>query len=739
MPSAPATTNSQPLILTGSLLPSLIQQLDASDVLEAYALVRSAHLHQPIFNSTIVVQKMALGLRFRPPISSHKPPLELTLEYGPQRNGENLLEDAMPFFSGDHVTWENEGQVYVTKSIGSEWTKAYYMASLTGAVLGKLLEKANSYNLEHGRYQPFSVLQHNKLVLKSSDAQDFVLSMFQTMADVGVVIKPILPPPFFTVTLHVESITKVSGYQDDGTKASTQASHFFDRMSACITAIATENYKDYTPTASPSRHISQKPSRTPSTIPSISPSRTPVAILDDKSKSSHKPSHQKSHHNSAPIPTKENNVVLNITYGHSTQTTPKPRPIREDNAATTTNNDDDTTGQRRYFHLRRLFETLQFKAETITPKTSISERLDSSNTTTTTPSPAPTIATDNSNASSTTTSIPTVIIPVPGDEATEAVKAAQEAVNAAQEAKNFSSSEASEKAANAAQAAAQAAQKAADASAQTAYHQMRGYITSGDGELVSSAIRQCFTNLLFGVADGSGSSSAPTAVAYLYLDGSFYYRLNMTEPYLSVVRQHRPMPTPPSFKRSIMNGGGDFIDWTLALAIGMAVVLGILMLLQQIGIRIFLYKSQKKFFDPHAIEKDEIELDEHMHRQLHGQGHSHGFEPDVIPWSMSGKSSSRSQHGKKTMTPASVKPASELEMVESIFHRGDPDFVDLPHLKSTSKVAVPVSLDQRTLSNLSSEHSAGRSMGGASEDEEDVLHLTNTPRSRSNGSIHSIL
>jgi hypothetical protein len=166
----------------------------------------------------------------------------------------------------------------------------------------------------------------------------------------------------------------------------------------------------------------------------------------------------------------------------------------------------------------------------------------------------------------------------------------------------------------------------------------------------------------------------------------------------------------------------------------MVVVLGLLMLLQQIGIPIFLYRSQKKFFDPHAQEKDEVELEDHMHRQLHGQGHVHGFEPDVIPWSMSGKSSNRSQHGGKA-TPPIIAPASELEMVESIFHRGDPDFVDLPHLKSTSKVAVPVSLENRSLSNVS-DQSAGRS-GGAIEDEEDVLGLTT--RSHANGAFHSIL
>ena len=85
-----AQAQAQAQILTRALLPQLaaIQQLDASDVLECYTLVRLAPLHQPQFNSTIMIQKMALGFVYRPTSAKNhysnnnfkKQPLELTLE-----------------------------------------------------------------------------------------------------------------------------------------------------------------------------------------------------------------------------------------------------------------------------------------------------------------------------------------------------------------------------------------------------------------------------------------------------------------------------------------------------------------------------------------------------------------------------------------------------------------------------------------------------------------------------------
>ena len=100
-----------PRVLTHSIIPTLTQGLDASDVIECYALVRSAPLHG-IANSTIHIDKMALGMRYRPSGggagSTHqqraeKKPVELTIEYGPQRFGPQLHHEAMPIIHVAHA------------------------------------------------------------------------------------------------------------------------------------------------------------------------------------------------------------------------------------------------------------------------------------------------------------------------------------------------------------------------------------------------------------------------------------------------------------------------------------------------------------------------------------------------------------------------------------------------------------------------------------------------------------
>ena len=723
---------SPPQILTRALLPSLLQQLDASDVVESYALLRSAPLHQPEINSTVLVQKIALGLRYRPPTSSHKRPLELTLEYGPQRNGESWLQDAMPFVSGDYITWENEGHVYVTKSIGDEWNQAYYVASITGAVLGKLLDRAIGYTNLHGRYQPFSVMQQDKLVLKSSSALDFVQAMWEDLAKVGVLLNPILPPPMYSVVLHVDAIVKVSGYQPDGTLTSTHASQWFEKLSACVTALATGDFSDYTPTVSPTSLPSQSPSQAlPTSSRTLSPSSTPSLALERTLTLRPTPTISPTvsptwtmNITTTTIPTivtndtKYPNMTLHnttiqpgATQHTNTTTLDRNTTKKEDSTTdpllphnttvTTTSRHNTTTTTTRSIHndtnhiqpnntLRRLFQDFpEFEPETVITK------------------------------------LPTVVAVIDNTAIPDSDEAAQDAVSAAVTNKNESSSETTQKAADAAEAAVVAAEKAAEATAHTAYQQWKGYITSGDGTLVPTAVRQCFVNPQYGIGSGSGSDSSPTAVGYLYLDGSFYYQLHLIEPYLSVVQLHRPLPQPPSFTNSSINGG-DFIDWTLAIAIGVVVVLGILMIFQQIGIRIFFHKSQKNFFRPLALEKDD-EVDDH----IRGQDHFNSFAQDVIPWSMSGKGAS-SPHGRSSKVVVSVfsmvAPLAppELELVESRFHR-DPDLVDLPHLRSRSKVAIPASMDHRTTSfhsDTSDPGSDNEDLFGSPSQGNGVFHLT---------------
>lgn len=115
-----STISQLPQILTrNSYMPSL-SNLDAGDVVECYALMRTAKLE-----NGLLVRKTALAFRYIHKSSSQdaveKAPFELTLEYGPQRTGSTQSFESMPSINGRkrdldtdgngrYVTWENHGK-----------------------------------------------------------------------------------------------------------------------------------------------------------------------------------------------------------------------------------------------------------------------------------------------------------------------------------------------------------------------------------------------------------------------------------------------------------------------------------------------------------------------------------------------------------------------------------------------------------------------------------------------------
>jgi len=123
------SNRSSPQILTRSTdLPSLAA-LDAGDVVECYALTRTAKLENSGGASphSLLVRKSAIAFRYKPKSSSPdaaiKAPFELTLEYGPQRTGSTQSFEAMPSVNGHYrtleyedgdgmyVSWENHGKI----------------------------------------------------------------------------------------------------------------------------------------------------------------------------------------------------------------------------------------------------------------------------------------------------------------------------------------------------------------------------------------------------------------------------------------------------------------------------------------------------------------------------------------------------------------------------------------------------------------------------------------------------
>lgn len=732
--SISSSTSSLPQILSHTAVPGLVGDLDASDVLECYRLTRNAVLHVPFGDHTppttasnatryITTKKTAIGLRYHPNKKQQlastnfiKLPLELTLEYGPTRFGLDQRNEAVPHVqvleedsnTAKLVSYENEAKLYFTTDIDSkEWTSASYMGSLTGAVLPNLLSQALEYAAHHPRYQPFQVYQMKeieqeegserkmtepKLVLKSSSSSDFVEFMWESLASVGVELEPILSPSVHQARLFVSSIEKVSGVDEESHElVTTLAYRFYNKLQHCVTALATGDYTDFTPTQAPSS--------------SPIPSSAPTSLTDNSTMSP-----TMGFNSTDEALQKEEGSDMD-TDGNSTTTDDVTRKDQDEHHS--------SRWYSRWRHPHSIRKLQEVAGEESRTKDTTQDETDSSHVPTLSPSLSPTVSSaPTANMTLAPTSSSTM------NEAEQAAQAATEAKEAAAQAKNEAHTDAESKAATAAEAAAQAAQKAADATQTKTQQQSMEGLLSGDGSAMSTVLTQCITNPQYQIN---------ASQAYLYLDGAFYYKLNLTPPYLDVVTMDRPIPRPPLLNAG---GGGDFVDWILAFVLFGLLGLCFLITCQQIGIPIIppLYKLQRAFFSPrHFDEEDD--------RDNKGQGFQHAFAEDVIPLSMGGR--------KPMMLPAHDEEdlmeevqdrgsshemsnihlgGGDLEMVStadletpvafvrtrsglssdgridgSSHSRGmanslprrlsrDPELVDLPHLQSTSKVAVPVSL-----------------------------------------------
>eukprot|EP00535_Pseudo-nitzschia_heimii_P013555 CAMPEP_0197199070 /NCGR_PEP_ID=MMETSP1423-20130617/33697_1 /TAXON_ID=476441 /ORGANISM="Pseudo-nitzschia heimii, Strain UNC1101" /LENGTH=197 /DNA_ID=CAMNT_0042652921 /DNA_START=597 /DNA_END=1186 /DNA_ORIENTATION=+ len=177
-----------------------------------------------------------------------KTPMELTLEYGPARLGPMLSDEATPIVQGNdeassYLAWDNVGKVYFTQKIVTEnYLSSHYMASMTGAVLNKLLTEAVLYTERRKVYQPFAIYSENdKILLRSSSSSDFAWFVWSHLAKVGVEIEPILPPAMYETRLYTKSIEKVFPDQSVTREAAT----FYQRLYRCMESIATNNYGSF--------------------------------------------------------------------------------------------------------------------------------------------------------------------------------------------------------------------------------------------------------------------------------------------------------------------------------------------------------------------------------------------------------------------------------------------------------------------------------------------------------------
>lgn len=631
-----------PIILSRNLIPSLTKGLDASDALECYVLIRSAPLHG-IANATISVQKMALGIRYRPAggndlvLPRAKRPMELTLEYGPQRVGPLLNDEALPVVqveeSTSYLSWDNVGKVYFTRKIVKQnFLSSYYMASMTGAVLDQLLTEAVDYTERRKVYQPFSLYsEENGRELRSSSSSDFVWYIWAHLAKLGVEIDPILPPPVYEARLHVKSISKAIPEP----AVAHQAAIFYQKLYACLDAIATNNYASFgqstelpadAPTASGDGDDGSK--RNNDNSGGTRRRYTQESPTSDKS------SHETSAEESSPS-LFESEKDSTIKQGASTE----PGTFAETNPPS-------------------LAPSLSLN---FTPEPSFEDEF---------PPEDDDIAdqeigeTDDDEVSSATEEEPDK----GGHGVEKTQQAADEAQKAADEAKEAAETEGETKAADAAQAAANAAQAAADATSEAASKAAMDSILSGDGSMMSSIISSCLSNPQYEIASDDGNGTIITE-GYLYRDSSFYYKLELTSPYLSVVKLNRGLP-----KAVVLSGngsGGDAVDWLLALTIGFSVLLMVLLICQQMGNRWVgsILRCQRWYFNPRKQDYDGDSM-------TGGQsGSLFFFGESGIPLSMGGRRSSYSPIGQQDSL-------QQVIAVPAVVHEDLDENVHYPSLSS---------------------------------------------------------
>mmetsp|Transcript_13353 Transcript_13353/g.31229 ORF Transcript_13353/g.31229 Transcript_13353/m.31229 type:complete len:867 (-) Transcript_13353:33-2633(-) len=799
-----------PRVLNRNVITSLTHGLDASDVLECYSLVRSAPLHG-IADSTITVQKMTIGIRFRPTAAdlknpyNVKTPMELTLEYGPARLGPALSDEATPIVHGNdesssYLAWDNVGKVYFTQKIVAEnFRSSHYMASMTGAVLNKLLHEAVEYTEKRTIYQPFAVYSDKgKQLLRSSSSKDFAWFVWSHLARLGVEIEPILPPSIYEARLYVKSAIKVFPDQSVTQAAAT----FYQKLYDCMESIASNNYGAYLSSRNqqPASIMDNKEDGTNNGTRHLAlrsendandgNHRRKLADIDegegevDEDRDDQDETEAMDEGEGEVVD--EGEVLDEIDnmdegegeVGEDGDDQDEMEVIDEDEGEVDDSNDDgDDNGDGEEVIDEDSEETEIENSGDNSPATL--EQDDEENT-----DPEPEVSEETSQLPSnplpsssnqeTASTLETGIgepsstispTPVPSEsirDVEKAQNAAYDAQKAADDAKNAAHTEGETKAADAAQAAADAAQAAADATSSAASQAAKDSLLSEDGAMMSTIISTCFSNPRYEISSADGNGTTSTEI-YLFRDPSSYYKLELTSPYLEIVKLNRELPNAATLL-SGSSAGGDALDWTLALSIVFLLFLTVLLICQQMGKHYIeaIYKCQRWYFNPRKHDYEG--------QSISGvQSGSHFFFGESgIPISMGGRRSSYSplnnqdaiqdvivdkpykdddgdigENGILPMSPDhlpptplhkqrknSSTPSREVEMTSFTLERhnhtgpvgrrnsnpwrensdssggsveGDeivldiperflrnPDLVDMPSLKSKSKVAIPV-------------------------------------------------
>jgi hypothetical protein len=593
------TSSVAPKILTKNTeLPSL-SALDAGDIIECYALHRNAKLENSdsLSPSALTVQKSAIAFRYKPKSTSPdavvKAPFELTLEYGPQRTGSTQSFEAMPSVNGHHrdleyedgdgmyVSWENHAKIYYSQSIdGQNWENAYYMAPITGAVLSKILtDYIMEYPTLHPRYQPFTVVEKKsgKPVLNSSNSEDFVWNVFRKLADMYVAVDPILAPKRYAIELTVENVERDVKRLDSGVvvtsstvenesgashersqNVANRAADFYFNFYLCVEAIKTGDYSKFIETVAPIA----APSAAPSSSPTIRVTDAPTVKVTEKNVEDE------------PVDEETDTKETNDNKNEGEEIKEESNIVEEINTQPDTDGENEDGG----LELRNLRALSDVSSQIDSIENDLNDPLDTSD--------------DVDN-----------VLPFVDDakeQAKNAENAAEEAVVSAHD------EEAKEKA----EIALEAAKKASQATSEAAAAILSDNLLSGDGDLMANALQNCFTDPVYGIAGADSLTNA-----YLYVDGSHYYRLNLTAPYLRVQSSVNTLPKPVVSP----DGKSDVVDYGLAFLIIGCFCFGLVVMLHHIRVLDWDERLQFRwFFHPTSSgKKKKTKRGGYSNTQLH--------------------------------------------------------------------------------------------------------------------------
>ena len=96
------------------------------------------------------------------------------------------------------------------------------------------------------------------------------------------------------------------------------------------------------------------------------------------------------------------------------------------------------------------------------------------------------------------------------------------------------------------------------------------------------------------------------AVAYIYLDGDIFFKLNLTAPYWGVAMALETVPPP----HSKPEGHGDTVDYAILMLIITGTLFGFLVIMHQVGIVIDKRLRFRHIFHPTMTESDWASDDE---------------------------------------------------------------------------------------------------------------------------------